>query len=88
MCVLIRFPHLGDSNEHIQHTISNINRNSPKIIPNTILSAAMGLKIEITVVNESSVFEPLKFYCNNNNNNSNNDNNKEHHLQFQQCYSW
>ena len=36
-------PHRGDSNEYTQHTIININkRNSPEIIPNTIMSVAIG----------------------------------------------
>ena len=41
-----------------------------KTIPNIIMSAAMGLfskglknEFETAVVNEPSVFEPLKFYC-------------------------
>ena len=50
--------------------LSIYKRRSPEIIPNTIMSAAIGLlyyglmnKFVITVVNEPSVFEPLKFYC-------------------------
>ena len=61
-------PRGGDSNENTQYTIFNINKK------NTILhypeSAAVafffkGLKneFETAVVNEPSVFEPLKFYC-------------------------
>ena len=39
-------------------------RKSPEIIPNTIMSATMGFLVkEIVAVNESPVFEPLKFYC-------------------------
>ena len=34
-------PHQGDSNEYTQHTIINV-KISSKIIPNTIMSAAMG----------------------------------------------
>ena len=34
-------PHRGDSNEYTKHTIFNIKRKSPKIIPNIIVSAAM-----------------------------------------------
>ena len=58
-------PHRGDSNEYKQHAIFNIKRKSHLIIPNIIMSAAMGLKNEFekAVVNEPSVFEPLKFYC-------------------------
>ena len=61
-------PHRGDSNEYTQYTIFNINTKS---ILNNFISAAMrffskGLKneFETAMVNESSVFEPLKFYCN------------------------
>ena len=60
-------PHRGDSNEYIQYTIFNIKQ---KIILNYTLSAAMGFcskglknEFETAVVNEPSVFEPLKFYC-------------------------
>ena len=57
----------GDSNEYIQYTIFNIKN---KIILNYPYSAAMGFcskglknEFEKAVVNEPSVFEPLKFYC-------------------------
>ena len=59
--------HRGDSNEYTQYTIFNINK---KIALNYSKSAAMfffskGLKneFETAVVNEPSVFEPLKLYC-------------------------
>ena len=62
-------PHRGDSDEYTLHTIINIKRKSPEIIPNRILSAVMGFfggglknEFEIAVVNEPSLFEPLKFY--------------------------
>ena len=67
-CVFsLESPHRGDSNENTKYTIFNIKMNitlnyHPK-------SAAMGFsqglknEFEITVVNEPSVFEPLKFYC-------------------------
>ena len=66
-CVFsLESPHQGNSNEYTQYTIFNINTKS---ILNYLKSAAMrffsmGLKIEFetAVVNESSVFEPLKFY--------------------------
>ena len=52
-------------------SLSVYKRKSPKIIPNTIMSAAVGFFIlgtqeefKIDVVYEPSVFEPLKFYCN------------------------
>ena len=66
-------PHRGESNEYTQHTILNIEK---KLILNYPRSAAKfsdkvsrdfskGLKneFETAVVNEPSVFEPLKFYC-------------------------
>ena len=60
-------PHRGDSNEYTQYTIFNMNK---KITLNYPKSAAMGFfskglknEFETAVVNEPSVFEPLKFYC-------------------------
>ena len=59
-------PHRGDSNEYTQYTIFNINN---KNTLNYTRSAAMGFfskglknEFETSVVNEPSVFEPLKFY--------------------------
>ena len=61
-------PHRGDSNEYTQYTFFNIRK---KITLNDPKSAAMrfcakGFKDEFgtAVVNELSVFEPLKLYCN------------------------
>ena len=60
-------PHRGDSNEYTQHTIFNTNKKNTLYYPK---SAAMGFfsnglknEFETAVVNEPSVFEPLKFYC-------------------------
>ena len=60
-------PHRGDSNVYTQYTIFNIKK---KIILNYPKSAAMGFcsqglknEFKTAVVNEPSVFEPLKFYC-------------------------
>ena len=61
-------PHRGDSNEYTQYTIFQYEKeNHTKNYPN---AAAMGffskgLKnvFESGVINEPSVFEPLKFYC-------------------------
>ena len=56
----------GDAIEYTEYTISNIKR---KIDRKHFKSAAMGLFLELkhefetAVVNEPSVFEPLKFYC-------------------------
>ena len=67
-CVFsLESPHRGDSNEYTQYTIFNMNK---KNTLNYLKSAAMGfsprdsiLEFETAVVNEPSVFEPLKFYC-------------------------
>ena len=61
-------PHRGDSNENIQHTVFTIQKKeiSPLIIQNLPLwEFSEGLKneFETAVVDEPSVFEPLKFYC-------------------------
>ena len=61
-------PHRGDSNEYTQYTIFNMNK---KNTLNYLKSAAIGFffskglknEFETAVVNEPSVFEPLKFYC-------------------------
>ena len=57
-------PHRGDSNEYTQYTIYNIYK---KISFNYSKSAAIGFfprdELETAMVNEPSVFEPLKFYC-------------------------
>ena len=60
-------PHRGDSNECTQYTIFNIKK---KITLNYLKSAAMGFfskglknEFETAMVNEPSVFDPLKVYC-------------------------
>ena len=60
-------PHRCDSNEYTQYTIFNIKK---KITLNYAKSATIGFcskglknEFETAVVNEPSVFEPLKFYC-------------------------
>ena len=60
-------PHRGDSNEYTQYTIFKVNKKNTLNYPK---SAAMGFfykglknEFETAVVNEPSVFEPLKFYC-------------------------
>ena len=66
----LKSPHRGDSNEHTQRAIIKLKKkitpNYPKY--NNVCSYGifpMGLKNEFekTVINEPSVFEPLKFYC-------------------------
>ena len=67
-CVFtLESPHRGDSNEYIHHTIFNIKKKITLIYPK---SAAMGFcskglinEFKTAMVNEPSVFEPLKFYC-------------------------
>ena len=63
----LKSPYRGDSNVYIQYTIFMIKK---KITPDYSKPAVMfffskGLKneFETTMLNEPSVFEPLKFYC-------------------------
>ena len=63
----LKSPRRGDSNEYTQYTIFNIKKKITLVYPK---SAAMGFcskglknEFETAVVNELSVFEPLKFYC-------------------------
>ena len=62
-------PHRGDSNEYKQHAIINIKKkitlNYPKynnVCSYGIFSQGLKNEFEIAVVNEPSVFEPLKLY--------------------------
>ena len=59
-------PHRGDSNGYTQYTIFNIKKeNHPKLSPinsNGFLFQGTEERVRV-VVNEPSVFEPLKFYC-------------------------
>ena len=60
-------PHRGDSNENTQYTIFNIKKtntmNYPRICSYKIFFKGLKNEFESAVVNEPSVFEPLKFYC-------------------------
>ena len=68
-------PHRGDSNEYTQYIFFNIKKEEEKktekkITLNYYKSAAMGFfprnsknEFEIAMVNQPSVFGPLKFYC-------------------------
>ena len=60
-------PQRGDSNEYTQNTISQYKKeNHPKlsqICNYGICSKGLKNEFERAVVNETSVFEPLKFYC-------------------------
>ena len=60
-------PHRGDSNEYTRYTIFNMNKkdtiNYPKSAAMGFFSKGLKNEFETAVVNEPSVFEPLKFYC-------------------------
>ena len=67
-CVFsLESPRRGDSNEYTQYTIFNINgKNHPKSSQRCsygIFSNELKNEFETAMLNESSVFEPLKFYC-------------------------
>ena len=67
-CVFtLELPQRGDSNEYTQYTNFNMNKKNTLNYPK---SAAMGffprdsrMSSKTAVVNEPSVFEPLKFCC-------------------------
>ena len=60
-------PHRGDFYEYIQYTIFNMNKKNtlyyPKSAAFSFFSKGLKNEFETAVVNEQSVFEPLKFYC-------------------------
>ena len=61
-------PQRGDSNEYTQYTIFQQYKQEnlpklPQICNYGICSKGLKNEFEIAVVNEPSVFEPLKFYC-------------------------
>ena len=67
-CVFsLESPHRGDSNENTKYTIFNIKKEKyPKlsqICSYRIFFKGLKNEFETAVVNELSVFEPLKFYC-------------------------
>ena len=68
-------PDRSDSNEYTHYTIfiikKKITLDYPKSAPMGYFSKGLKNEFELAVINEPSVFEPLKFYCNNNNNNNN-----------------
>ena len=67
MSVSLESPQRDDSNEYTQYTISQYkNENHPKlsqICNHWIYFKGPKNEFETVVVNEPSVFEPLKFYC-------------------------
>ena len=67
-CVFsLKLPRRGDSNEYTQYTIFNMNKkntiNYPKSATTGFFSKGLNNEFELAVVNEPSVFQPLKFYC-------------------------
>ena len=60
-------PQRGDSNEYTQYTISQYEKENhpklPQICRCGIFSKGPKNEFETAMVNEPSVFEPLKFYC-------------------------
>ena len=67
-CVFsLESPHWGDSNEYTQYTVFNMKKEESLLIilnlPLWEFSKGFKNGFETAVVNEPSVFEPLKFYC-------------------------
>ena len=67
-CVFsLESPHRGDSNEYTQYIIFKIKEkitlNYPKSVAMSFCFKGLKNEFETAVVNESSVVEPLKFYC-------------------------
>ena len=60
-------PHRGDSNEYTQYTIFNMKKEKhpkyPKFAAMGFFSKGLKNEFKTALVNEPSVFEPLKFYC-------------------------
>ena len=60
-------PHQGNSNEYTKYTIFNMNKkntlNCPKSAAMGFFSKGLKNEFETAMVNEPSVFKPLKFYC-------------------------
>ena len=63
---LLESPHQGDSNKYIQYTNFNVKKEDhPKlsqICNYRIFSVGLKNEFETAVVDEPSVFEPMKFY--------------------------
>ena len=63
----LELPHQGDSNEYTQYAIYNIKRkftlNYPKSAAMECFPKDSRTSSKKAVVNEPSVFEPLKVYC-------------------------
>ena len=68
-CVFsIESPHRDDFNDYTQYTIFNIKTtitlNYPKSEARFFFSKNLKVEFKTAVVNEPTVFEPLKLYCN------------------------
>ena len=68
-CVFsLESPHRGDSYENTQYTIFTMKKKKQpelsQIFSYGTFSKGLKKEFETAVVNEPSVFEPLKFYCN------------------------
>ena len=68
-CVFsLESPHRGDSIEYTQYTIFNMKKkttlNYPKSAAMGFFSKGLKNEFETAMVNEPSVFERLKFFCN------------------------
>ena len=66
-CVFsLESPHRGDSNKYTIY-LSNVKKENPpklsKICRYVIFSKGLKNEFDTAVVDEPSVFEPLKFYC-------------------------
>ena len=62
--VSLESPQLGDSSEYTQYTIFNMKKENTLNYPKSAdFSKGLRNEFETAVVNEPSVFEPLKFYC-------------------------
>ena len=63
----LELPHWGDSNVYSQYTSFSMKKKITLIYPKSaamrFLSKGPKDEFETSVVNEPSVFEPLKFYC-------------------------
>ena len=67
-CVFsLESPHWGDSNKNTQYTVFNIKKENhtrlSQICSQGIFSYGLKNEFETAMVNEPSVFEPMKFYC-------------------------
>ena len=63
-CVFsLESPHRGDSNDYTQYTIFNMNKKKHPKLSQICIYGIFPRYSRTAVVNEPSVFKPLKFYC-------------------------